>query len=64
MQGVRYRARFLTRPDLDSDDFTDYLGGVVIGREYVDPSERTRWRIAEVQQDETPVETIVFDPVG
>jgi hypothetical protein len=63
-RGIRNRARFLTRPDLDSDDFTDYFG-VVIGQECpIQPDGGRLWRVAEVQQDETPVETIVFEPVS
>jgi hypothetical protein len=42
MKGIKYRARFLTRPELDSDDFTDYVGGVVTGREYVIASDEGR----------------------
>jgi hypothetical protein len=63
-RGIRYRARFLTRPDLDRDDFTDY-SGVVIGHECASqPAGGRIWRVAEVQQDETPLETIVFEPVS
>lgn len=34
MQDTKYRARFLTRPDLDSEDFKDYAGSVEVGSEF------------------------------
>jgi hypothetical protein len=63
-RGVRYRASFLTRPDLDTEDFTDHVG-VAIGQEYaIQADDGKLWRVAEIQQDEaSPVETIVFEPV-
>lgn len=61
-KGIKYRACYLTRPDLDSDDWAD-VGSVVVGREYDHPDDWSRWRIAEIQQDGTNVETIIFEPV-
>jgi hypothetical protein len=62
IEGVKYRAAFLTRPDLDSDDFKDYTGRIEIGLEIEKNGET--WRVVElVTKQGDDRETIVLEPV-
>jgi len=64
MHGIKYRARFRDRPDLDSEDFKDYAGTVALGREFaIEEDEGKTWRVAEIKS-EGARETIIFEPVG
>jgi hypothetical protein len=54
-----FRARFLTRPDLDSDDF-ELREGLTLGGEIDFPQEGTRWRLVGIVScpgDELPMLT-------
>jgi hypothetical protein len=62
-EDVKYRTRFLTRPDLDTEDFKDYTGRIEIEREIRVESDAGRlWRVKEIQTGDSR-ETIVLEPI-
>jgi hypothetical protein len=50
----KYRVKFIGRPDLDSDDFTDFVGKAAPGETFLHEhdTERTEWRIITVVRGE------------
>jgi hypothetical protein len=46
----KYRVKFIGNPDLDSDDFTDFVGKAAPGETflYEDGGEGAEWRIVTV----------------
>jgi hypothetical protein len=57
-----YRTRFKGRPDLNSDDFSDYTGRMQVGTEVV--SDGVKWRVIEIipgEGDER--DTVILDLV-
>ncbi len=63
MGRMLFRASFLTRPDLDSDDFETHEG-LTFGGEIDFPQEGTQWRLVGIESgpgEEPP--TLTFEPV-
>ena len=59
---AKYRVMFKGRPDLDSDDFTDYLGAADEGATF--SHEGTEWRIvAIVPGEEGENDLLIFERV-
>jgi hypothetical protein len=57
-----YRARFKGRPDLNSDDFSDYTGPMHFGVEVV--SDGVKWRVSEIIPGEVgELDTVILDLV-
>lgn len=50
----KYRVKFIGRPDLDSDDFTDFVGKAAQGETFLHEhgTESTEWRIVTVVHGE------------
>lgn len=58
----RYRVRFKGRPDLDSDDFSDYAGNMQAGLEV--NRDGVTWRVIEIVPAESGgLDTAVFELV-
>jgi len=57
-----FPARFLTRPDLDSDDF-EPQETLTFLCEIDYPHEGTRWRLVEIGTGpDEPIPTLIFEP--
>jgi hypothetical protein len=56
-----FRVKFLTRPDLDSDDF-ELHEGLNLGGEIDFPQEGTHWRLVAVETQGEEPPTLTFEP--
>jgi hypothetical protein len=64
VEAIKYRAQFMTRPDLDTEDFRDYTRTVAVGQEIaIQADDGKPGRVAEIKSDSSSRETIVFEPV-